>query len=285
MDNQKIIDLAYDAAINAAIQATEVAIPYWPNPENSSFDRRLALEVINKEGTGNYATVADVKAEQTIIGTIKSQPLFKAHGIVAEESGEIAADGQWRWIIDPIDGTPNFRNGNPDFGICIAVFNGQTPALGLIARPALRQLVVAKAGGEARLLDFEGKELANLRELAGAYHDSIGMALVGYDLGYSNRAEQLREIADKIIGKVGYAVCLASFSTGNFRLVQGMMGVYFGFSPTVMDVAPAAAIIPAMGGVVTDMKGQSIDWQARDRSYIAAVGPEIHRQFLEIVNS
>jgi hypothetical protein len=58
MGSQQLIDSAYDTAIKAAIKASDVAIPYWPNPDNPRFDRQLALEVIDKEGTGNYATVA-----------------------------------------------------------------------------------------------------------------------------------------------------------------------------------------------------------------------------------
>jgi myo-inositol-1(or 4)-monophosphatase len=285
MDKRKIIDSAYDTAIKAAIQATELILPFWPNPDNAHFNRQLALDVIDKEGTGNYATIADLQAEKKIIEVIQSHPLLKEHSILSEESEEIVADEKWRWIIDPIDGTPNFRNGNPDYGMCIALFNGQQPILGLIARPGLQQMVVAKNGGDAKLLTYDGKELANVRELAEHYKDPIDKALVGYDLGYSNRQGQLREIAEKIITKVGYAVCLASFSTGNFRLMQGMMGIYFGMSPTIMDVAPAAALIPAIGGVVTDMQGKPIDWLASERSYIGAVNPQIHQQFLEVVNS
>jgi fructose-1,6-bisphosphatase/inositol monophosphatase family enzyme len=285
MDKRKIIDSAYDTAIKAAIQATELILPFWPNPDNAHFNRQLALDVIDKEGTGNYATIADLQAEKKIIEVIQSHPLLKEHSILSEESEEIVADEKWRWIIDPIDGTPNFRNGNPDYGMCIALFNGQQPILGLIARPGLQQMVIAKNGSDAKLLTYDGKELANVRELAEHYKDPIDKALVGYDLGYSNRQGQLREIAEKIITKVGYAVCLASFSTGNFRLMQGMMGIYFGMSPTIMDVAPAAALIPAIGGVVTDMHGQPIDWLSSERSYIGAVNPKIHQQFLEIVNS
>ena len=285
MNKQNIIDAAYDTAIKAAIQATELVIPFWPNPDNAHFNRQLALDVIDKEGTGNYATIADVQAEKKIIEVIQSHPLLKEHSILSEESEEIVADEKWRWIIDPIDGTPNFRNGNPDFGMCIALFNGQQPILGLIARPGLQQMVIAKNNSDAQLLNYEGKQLANLRELAEGYKDPLDKALVGYDLGYSNRQGQLREIADKIITKVGYAVCLASFSTGNFRLMQGMMGIYFGMSPTIMDVAPAAALIPAIGGVVTDMQGKPIDWLSSDRSYIGAVNSKIHQQFLDVVNS
>jgi fructose-1,6-bisphosphatase/inositol monophosphatase family enzyme len=284
MDKQKITDVAYDAAIEAALKATEEIIPFWPNPLNDRFNRTLALEVIEKEGTGNYATIADLKSEKKIIEVLQSKPELSNHSFLAEESESIEADENWRWIIDPIDGTPNFRNGNPDFGMCIALFNGQQAVLGLIAMPGLRQIVIAKNGEDAKLLTYEGKELANLKELAQQYKDPLDKALVGYDLGYSNRDGQLREIAEKIIKKVGYASVLASFSTGCFRLVQGMMGIYFGMSPTIMDIAPAAAIIPAVGGVVTDMEGKPIDWKAENRSYIGAVNPQIHKQFLEVVN-
>lgn len=284
MDDQNVVDAAYNTAILAAIQASEVAMPYWPNPDNTNFNRTLALEVIGKDGTGNYATTADMLAEKKIIEVIQANPLLARHSILSEESEEIKADEQWRWVIDPIDGTPNFRNGNPDFGMCIALFHGQQPIIGLIARPGIGQMVVAKAGGQAKLMNYDGKELANLRELAQAYSDPLEQALIGYDLGYSNRRAQLQEIVDKVITKVGYAVCLASFSTGNFRMMQGMMGLYFGFSPTIMDIAPAAALLPAVGGVITDLQGNPIDWLSKDRSYIGAVNPRIHQQFLEIIN-
>lgn len=281
----ELISTAYDAAIEAAIKASEIIVSFWPNPQNPNFNRKLALEVIEKEGTGNYATVADLQSEKKILEVIQSKELLRNHSILSEESEEIKADKKWRWIIDPIDGTPNFRNGNPDFGICIALFNGQEPVIGLIAMPGLRQLAVAKREGDAKLLTYEGKEVANLKDLTQRYNDPLDKALVGYDLGYENRAEQLQEIAAKLITKVGYASCLASFSTGNFRLLQGMMGIYFGLSPTIMDIAPAAALIPGVGGVVTDIEGKPIDWRSSERSYIGAVNPRIHEQFLEALNS
>lgn len=285
MNQQNLVNAAYDTAIKAALQATEVIMPFWPNPQNGRFNRKLALEVIDKEGTGNYATIADLHSEQRIIKTIQANPLLSNHSFLAEESEEIVADEKWRWIIDPIDGTPNFRNGNSDFGMCIALFNGQQPVIGLIAMPALQQMIVAKHGEDAKLLTYEGKEVANLRELAVQYNDQLDKALIGYDLGYSNRMEQLQTIARTVITKVGYASCLASFSTGNFRLLQGMMGIYFGMSPTIMDIAPAAALIPAVGGVISDIEGKPIDWRSSSRSYIGAVNPRIHRQFLEVINS
>lgn len=285
MDKQKVIDEAYNAAIEAAIKATEEIIPFWPNPQNTRFNRKLALEVIDKEGTGNYATVADLNSERKIIEVIQSKPLLSNHSFVTEETDGIDAEENWRWIIDPIDGTPNFRNGNPDFGICIALFYGQQPILGLIARPGLQQMVVIKKGSDAKLITYEGKEIANLRELAQSYNDPLDKALIGYDLNYYDRKGQLKEITDKIIANIGYAVCLASFSTGTFRLLQGMMGLYFGRNPTIMDIAPAAALIPAIGGFITDMEGKPIDWKAKERSFIGAINPHIHQQFLDLLKA
>lgn len=281
--SQELEQVAYNTAVDAAIKASEKILPYWPNPLNPYFNEKLVLEVIKKEGIGNYATLADIQSEKVIIQTIQAQPLFKNHSIVAEESGEIKADSNWRWIIDPIDGTPNFRNGNPDFGIAIALFNGQKPILGLIAMPGLKQMVVAKSGDEAKLLTFDGKQLANLKDLASKYNDSLEKALVGYDLGYEEREKQVTDVLAKVIPRVGYASCLASFSTGHFRLVQGMMGVYFGASPTIMDIAPAATLIPAIGGVVTGFDGKLIDWTAQKRTYVSAINPQIHQEFLELL--
>ncbi|OGG01512.1 hypothetical protein A2Z33_00555 [Candidatus Gottesmanbacteria bacterium RBG_16_52_11] len=280
-----VIDQAYDTAIEAAILATEIILPFWSNPQNKRFNRKLALEVTEKAGGGgNYATIADFESEKKIIDVIRSKPMLRNHSILSEESEEIVADAEWRWVVDPIDGTPNFRSGNPDFGICIALFHGQEPVVGLIAMPGLKQIVVAKKGNLASLINYHGMELVNLKEKAESYSDPLNKALVGYDLGYEGRASQLNFISDKVITKVGYATCLASFSAGNFRLLQGMMGIYFGMSPTIMDIAPAAILIPSVGGVVTDMEGKPIDWKAKKRSYIGAVNPQIHQQFLELVN-
>lgn len=278
---QKILNEAYDTAIEAVVRASQEVYPFWPNPQNKLFNPQLALEVIDKEGSGNYATIADKKSGAKIIEVIQSNPLFKNHSIVTEDSEEILEDKDWKWVIDEIDGTINFRNGNPDFGICVALFNGSRPVMGLIAMPGLKQITAVKDGSDAILYSYERTEIAHLKDLSQRYSDQLSRALVGYDLGYEYRLEQLSSEVAKISSKVGYPSCLGSFSTGNFRLLQGMMGVYFGMRPTLMDIAPAAALVPAIGGIISNMEGKPIDWNASERSYIAAINPKIHNEFLE----
>src|ERR1700721_2365320 len=69
------------------------------------------FKISNKEGMNNLVTEADHAAEKAIIETIKKE--FPGHFILSEEAGEIIMDSEYKWIIDPIDGTVNFANGIP----------------------------------------------------------------------------------------------------------------------------------------------------------------------------
>lgn len=284
-NNEQIItEQAYKTAIAAGVKASEHVLKYWPSPSNPHFDRNLVMQIFEKsQGTGNYATIADKESEDIILTAIQQNPSLKDHRIIAEESDEITTASEWQWIIDPIDGTPPFRNGLPEFGISIGLLKGQEPMVGVIAMPAQRQLIAARKGYGATLLDFEGKVLADLRDYQGIQGAALDKSLIAYDLGYEGREGQLEEIVAKLADKIGYPVSYGSSSTGNFRVAQGLIGAYFCQTPTKFDIGASSAIIKEVGGVVTDMAGKPIDWTADSRSYLAARNPEIHQQVLELI--
>ena len=273
----------YQTAIDAGISASRLVMRYWPNPNNPDFDKDLSLGVVEKVGAGNYATIADIESEKIIIESIKNEPLFKGHRIIAEESDEITGNSEWQWIIDPIDGTPPFKNGLPEFGISIGALYGQEPRVGVILMPVQKQLIAAKRGQGVKLLSFDGEVLADLSQKRES--PPIDKALIGYDLGYKGRSEQLSSIVSKIADKIGYPVSYGSSSTANFRLAQGLISGYFCQTPTKFDIGAATAIISELGGVVTNMQGQPIDWQKESTSYLATLDPNIHRELLKILNS
>src|SRR5512143_2904475 len=64
-------------------------------------------------------TVADRAAEQFIRSEVEKA--YPAHGIVGEEFGEDASGNQFRWIIDPIDGTKSFMRGVPLYGVLLGL--------------------------------------------------------------------------------------------------------------------------------------------------------------------
>ncbi|HRO16816.1 MAG TPA: inositol monophosphatase family protein, partial [Ferruginibacter sp.] len=69
------------------------------------------FSVTNKEGINNLVTEADHAAEKAIIEVIKNN--FPSHFILSEETGELVSDSDFKWIVDPIDGTVNFAHGIP----------------------------------------------------------------------------------------------------------------------------------------------------------------------------
>jgi myo-inositol-1(or 4)-monophosphatase len=281
---QTILNEVYNTALEAAIQASKLVLQYWPNPLNPQFDKEKIMEVFDKNnGTGNYATIADTEAEDLIIRIIQANPNLKDHGILAEESGSNSATSDFQWIIDPIDGTQNFKNGMTDFGISIGVVHENEPVVGVIAMPGLNHILVAKKDEGAKLLAMDKKELLDLTKIE--YTEPLNKALISYDMGYTNRVEQMKNGAEKIADKVAYPVAYSGSSAANYRVALGYVGAYFHETPTKYDIAAAAVIVSEAGGVVTDIRGSKIDWNAPTVSYLGARNETIHKQLLELLNS
>lgn len=277
---------AKQVGFHAAVDAGSLVLTFWPSPTNRLFDKEQSLEIFEKEeGVGNYATIADKKSEALIVGRIKDSHFLREHRILAEESEEKKGTSEYQWIIDPIDGTPPFRHGLPEFGISIGLRKGNEPILGIIALPAFQQVISAKKGEGVFLMDFNGTVLTDLTERH--RQDTafeLKKALVGYDLGYENRGRQLTNRIARLSDKIGYPVSYGSSSTANFRLAEGMLDAYFCEQPTKFDIGAASAIISELGGKVTDINGEPIDWEAEKVSYLAARTPDIHSQVLELLN-
>jgi myo-inositol-1(or 4)-monophosphatase len=85
--------------------------------------QRLGSARVSNKGDIDLVTEADIAAEQLIIDRIRSY--YPRHSILAEESGEAVIVGgggsEWKWIIDPLDGTTNYAHGYPCFCVSIGV--------------------------------------------------------------------------------------------------------------------------------------------------------------------
>ena len=100
--------------LNFAIQTARDA--------GSLLAERLGRVRISNKGDIDLVTEADVAAEKLIIDRIQSH--YPRHAILAEESGASAGvdssrlagvSADWKWIIDPLDGTTNYAHGYPCF--------------------------------------------------------------------------------------------------------------------------------------------------------------------------
>jgi myo-inositol-1(or 4)-monophosphatase len=80
-------------------------------------DKKFAIS--NKEGVNNLVTEADHAAEQAIMETIRAN--YPDHYILTEESGDLPTSSEYKWIIDPLDGTVNYAHGIPICAVSIGV--------------------------------------------------------------------------------------------------------------------------------------------------------------------
>ena len=108
------------------------------------------LQVERKLGQEtNLVTQIDKKAEDIIISKIKKQ--YPDHDFLAEESGSHKKQSEYRWIIDPLDGTLNFTHGMPLFSVSIGVEKKGEVIAGVVYEPNLGELFTAEKGRGAYL--------------------------------------------------------------------------------------------------------------------------------------
>ena len=125
-------------AVKAAYKAAEILRTRFGN-----------ISRINKKDAVEIVTEADTESEQEIISTILSR--FPDHSILSEEAGLKEAGGEFRWVIDPLDGTVNFAHQVPIFCISIALTRHNDPVLGVVLNPVDGELYTALIGQGADL--------------------------------------------------------------------------------------------------------------------------------------
>lgn len=115
-------------AISLALDAGKIL---WDN-----FGRKLN---VSHKGQIDLVTEVDLMSEQFIRDRIASY--YPKHQILAEESGITAADSDYRWIVDPLDGTTNYAHGYPVFCVSIALEYQKEIILGVIYDPTRDDII------------------------------------------------------------------------------------------------------------------------------------------------
>ncbi|MCD6034342.1 MAG: inositol monophosphatase [Rickettsiales bacterium] len=127
---------------------------------------------VSRKGPKDFVSEADLRAEQTLVEDLQfARP---GYSFLVEESGEIPGDNkEYRWIIDPLDGTMNFLHGIPQFATAIALekkdASGKSEIIAAVAHaPILKETYWAEKGKGAFVTNERGEErlrVANRRTL------------------------------------------------------------------------------------------------------------------------
>jgi histidinol-phosphatase len=248
-----------DLALQLADLADTITLPRF---------RSVDLRVDSK-ADGTPVTDADKRAESSIRQALRERR--PDHAVVGEEFGA-DGDSDWRWYIDPIDGTKNFSRGVPVWATLIALRRGETPMCAVVSAPALRRRWWASRGDGAH--DEAGVRLhvSTIASLADAYvscTDLRDFETTGHKAAFRSLVSRCRHI--RAFGDFWSHMLVA----------EGAIDV--GIEPVVnaWDVAAVQLIVEEAGGRFSDFDGAP----SIDSGNVVASNGLLHEQVLALMQS
>jgi myo-inositol-1(or 4)-monophosphatase len=231
------------------------------------------FKITNKEGINNPVTEADHASEKAIFSTIKSK--FPDHYILSEEAGKIVQDSEYKWIIDPIDGTINFAHGIPLNCVSIAIEHKGEMLMGCVCNPHMNELFFAEKGKGATLND---KPIH-----VSTQTEAINACLVtGFPYTYLDMPNGPLEIFERFIRKGVPVRRLGSAAIDLCWVAAGRFDGFYEHKLEAWDSAAGYLIVEEAGGKVTDFDGNKYSpYQHR----MLATNGKIHDEMLALINN
>ncbi len=226
------------------------------------------LENIEEKGTaGDLVTDADKKSEIAILEVLRRH--LPTHSILAEESGVItAAEQNYLWAIDPLDGTTNYAHGYPIAAVSIGLLIDGVPQVGVIYNPFRDELFRAAKGLGATL---------NRRPLRVSNTNKLSKSLLVTGFAYDRR-----ETPDNNYGEFCYLTHLTQgvrrSGAASIDLVDvacGRLDGYWERGLRPWDVAAGIVILQEAGGKVSAYDESPVSIES---GRILATNGHIHHQ-------
>ena len=230
------------------------------------YERRVDFEL---KGEFDLVTEADRASEKLVVERLRA--CYPQHAIVAEEGGRHEGSSEYRWYVDPLDGTTNFAHGFPMFNVTLALERSGDLIAGVIYDPLRDEMFAAERGGGAFL---------NGRRIRVSRAKRLQDCLVA--TGFPSRKRHLNvnvhfyhQLAMATHGvRRGGSAALDLAYVGCGRL-DGFWE--FGLKP--WDMAAGTLLVSEAGGAVSDMRGGAANLR---RPHVLADNGLIHGQMLEL---
>lgn len=230
------------------------------------------LVISNKDGVNNLVTEADHASEKAIFEVIKKN--YPDHYILSEEAGEIKMDSEYKWIIDPIDGTVNFAHGIPLCCVSIGLEKDGKMIMGAVYNPFFNEFFFAQKGFGASLND-------NKIAVSDTTEVMKSCLVTGFPYTYLDAPNGPLEIFSKLIRKGVPVRRLGSAAIDLCWVAAGRFDGFYEHKLQAWDSAAGFLIVEEAGGKVTDFKG---DYYSPYQPHIIATNGKIHNELVKYVN-
>ncbi|HRN68426.1 MAG TPA: inositol monophosphatase family protein [Promineifilum sp.] len=263
-DQQKTLEIAVGIAREAGALLLD------------GFGREKRIE--KKSSALDWVTQYDKASETLIVERLRQA--FPDHALVGEEGTDTGGQGDYRWYIDPLDGTVNYAHGYPMFCVSMGLYHGDDPVLGVIYDPLRQECFTAIAGQGAYLDRPQGSrrlQVSRQTELVAA----LVMTGFPYDVHTSpeNNLNYMSAFVRSAHGirRSGSAALDAAY------VAAGRLDGYWELKVYCWDMSAAVLIVQEAGGRVTFLDGRPFRLERRFDVLIS--NGHLHEQMQAVVNS
>lgn len=240
--------------------------------------QQTRAKIVRMKGARDYALRQDIGSQEIILKGLRK--IFPEIRILSEEmaNADQIPDMEGLWaIVDPLDGTGNYRVGLPLWGVSIGIYLDGVPIMAMVYLPCLDGLLCGWTKGKPTWWKRNGR-----RTTAGASHRTKHVELrfapeTGPKHEWGGRAVELAGTRAKS------PVVICSTVVGGTWVATGFVDGFSHQKPTPFDVGAIGPLIQGAGGRVTDSEGKKRNLFRG--TFVATSGARgVHKRFLKIIN-
>ena len=253
--------------INVAIDIAKDAGQYLLTQRGKIKD-----ENIDEKAENDFVTYVDKKAEEIIVDALLKN--FPSHKIIAEESLHQQTHDEYRWIVDPLDGTKNFIHNLPFFSISIALEFNKEILAGVVYNPVHNEIFAAEKCSGAYFNDIVMK----------VSDKKFSQSLLATGFPYRNKDElpKYLKIFEEILLNCSGIRRLGSAAIDLSYTALGNFDGFWEYGLSIWDLAAGSLFVQEAGGIVTDFWGSN---NYLKNGCIVAGNKTIHERLIKIIKS
>ena len=215
-------------------------------------------------------TKLDLKVEKLIRSKITKN--FSTHSIIGEEFNDKIKNSDYKWVLDPIDGTKNLIMGLPTWSNLIGLYKGKNSILSFANFPVLRKYYIAYSNKtfvnqknfNTRIYSNKKANYKNAKVAINTFHTIKEKKIFKFLKRYKGLY--------KITGSDAYNFC---------SIAEGKIDVLIESGLKKVDIFPLISIIRNSGAIITDWQGKN---EFNKGDVLVTANKKLHKKFLKIIN-
>jgi myo-inositol-1(or 4)-monophosphatase len=215
------------------------------------FRQRVEIEY---KGSADLVTIADRQSEALILERIRGH--FPAHDVMGEEGTRIETGGDYKWYVDPLDGTTNFAHGYPVFCVSLAVEHRGQRIAGVVYDPTRDEMFAAEKGSGAQL-NGEPMRVSSTAKLAEC------LLATGFPSQKRHKNPNIHFYHHLTLHSHGVRRA-GSAALDLCNVASGRFDGFWEFNLNPWDTAAGVLMVEEAGGRVTDFSGGPFQIASRE---------------------